>query len=167
MTQIESGEVRDAIAKGLAWRVSKEFSLGAGLTKIFGFITGSYATGLEARDLASTGENTLFLLYEDISYTGGTLIQMQNRNRFYQSRTDLNPLTEFREDVTATPAGNPVTGARLLFSNKGVVSVGSDSDSSFIQLKANTSHIITTLNSDSQTATISFGALLRRVTFVA
>lgn len=166
-SSVFEGFIRASIENGLAWRFSNESSIGAGLTKIFGFITGNYTASLTSRDLSSTGENTLVLLFEDTPYTGGSLITMQNRNRYYQSRSDLNPLLEIREGVTATPAGLPVTGARLLFSNKGVAQIGSSEESSLIMLKRNTSHIITAQNLDAQSATFGIGALMIRDSFIA
>lgn len=73
MTSVIEG-IRQSIRDGNAWRFSVEFVLAAQATKIFGFITGPYTVALNARDLVSTGEDTLFLIYDDIAYTGGTVV---------------------------------------------------------------------------------------------
>jgi len=166
MTSVTEG-VRQSNRDGTAWRFAFEFSLAAGVTKIFGFITAAYTVSLGARDLSSSGEDTLFLIYDDISYTGGTLLAMQSRNRKHKDATDLNPIIEMRQDVTATPVGAPMTGAHLLFANKGVISIGSDQDSAEILLKPSTSHILTVTNNDLQTATVGVAALFRRGEFIA
>lgn len=159
--------IRQAIVNGTAWRFTTEFALAAGATKLIGFVTGGYSVALEARDISSTGENTLFLLYDDTSYSGGSALSLSNRNRYFKSNTELNPIAEIKTDVTATPSGAPVTGARLLYANKGVAVIGSDADSAQIILKANTSHVLSVTNNDLQEATVGIGALFRRDVFIA
>ena len=46
----------------------------AGDSRYIGFLTGDYAVALEARTLTSTGEDTLFALYENETYSGGAAI---------------------------------------------------------------------------------------------
>lgn len=161
------GEIRDHLERGLVWRWSFEQTIGAGVTRIIGFVTGNFPVFLEQRDIASTGEDTLVLVYEDVAYTGGTPITLQNRKRAAQNRTDLHPMADIKDDVTATPAGTPITGAHLLFANKGVGSFGSDPEAATIELKKNTSHIVTIKNNDANAAVIGLSAIFRREEFTA
>lgn len=160
--------MRIAVENGLVWRFSAEFSVAAGATYYIGFTTGSSTVAIESRDIASTRDDTLVLLYEDVSYSGGSAAALQNRNRLKQSDSSLNPLAEIKNNVTATPAGVPVTGAHMLFGNNGgSVGIPSDPDSNVILLKPNTSHILSILNGDVLTATVGIGAVFRRDIFVA
>lgn len=162
-----NGVIRQAVENGYTWRVSLEVSIASGVTRILGFLTGNMVVALEQRDIASTGDDTTVLIYEDISYTGGTPLTPQNRNRAFQGDATKNPLVEFMDNVTATPAGAPITGAHLVFANRGVGSFGADPEASTILLKPNTSHIVTILNSDGAPRTVGLGAIFRKAQFEA
>jgi hypothetical protein len=159
--------VRDSVLNGLAWGVFVSFTIGPGDSRYIGFLTGDYAVALEARTLTSTGEDTLFALYENETYSGGAAIEMQCRNRYHSVDTQLNPVVEVKDDVAASPTSAVITAARLLYTNKGVASSAAGPDADQFILLANTPHILAVTNSDLQSATISIRALVRREVFIA
>lgn len=154
--------VRVAVESGLVWRMSIERTVDGSSSYLLGFTTGSKSAFIESRDLSTTADDAYILIYEDVPYTGGTVVTLQNRKRDCQNRADLSPTTDFKHGVTATPAGAPITGAHMLHTNKGTALIGDDPNAAVIELKPNTSHVIVLQNADSAAKIIALGANIRR-----
>lgn len=163
------GFLRTALENGLLWRIDIELAIPAGQTRYIGFTTGEGTVGIEARDLSSTGDDTKFWLYKGDTYTGGSdiLSTMVNRNTAMASSPSLNPITDIKSDVTATPFSSPIGRARIRVTNGGGSSLNPDPDSRVLLLAKETSHVLACINDDNQDCEVSVGIAFRRDIFVA
>lgn len=150
--------VDEATERGFAWAVT----IPAATTVMAGITTGQYAVALQERQALSSGADTTIALYEDIPYSAGVAAVLLNRNRMMQGRADLNPSSDVKTSVTASPAGTPITGFRLIGGNKPAVIAGDGvGGGSTIILKPETSHVLILQNSDVTSADVQLIAILR------
>lgn len=150
--------------KGLSWALGGEATITTGQTVYWGLKTpASGITALDSRDLYAKGEDTLYQLYENLTYTGGTNAGQINYNRAYQADTARRPMAEFKSGVTVTPDPAKLFARARLMGDRKALSVASPGGERSYFLLPDTYYVLGITNSDVQDAIAGFAAVFRKL----
>lgn len=147
-----------ALFDGDVWRMQRTETVAASTTVYVGFITGAAAVALMDRIVTTDGNDAVFQLHEDTTYTGGAASSLLNRNR---TSAAASPFSELKTGVTPGTLGTAITGVRL----KGRPNDPfiQSSAAAKIIMKPNTSHVLAMQNLHTATSDLDVFALFARL----
>lgn len=147
------------LANGFGWKFEYSATLAAGVTNYVGFITSAYGAIIDDRAFASEGDDTLFTLFRNTTWSGGTPGAMFNRSDRFWADSSRSPVTALSTSVTASPSAANAMGSIKLRS-VGIPSVSIASESNSIFLAPSSSYVVSVTNNDAGSALISFSLVI-------
>lgn len=161
--EVSAHDVDVMVQQGWASRL--EYAAAAipgGGTHYVGWITGDLPVLVLDRAFATTADSCTFQLYRATTWSGGSNVlgQIRNRNDLFWQNASRVPLATANGGVTATPSAANLMSSLTLAIAKRSTSVGSNGIT--IVLAPSTSYVLAITNNDAAAKDADFAALLVR-----